>query len=55
MNIDAKIRNLKPSQSVRLSGDAECWVMAERSGNGKTLRFVRFTKSTQVVFHTVSF
>ncbi len=41
--MDAKIRALKPGQEVRISGDSEVWVTAERSGNGKTVRYVRHT------------
>jgi hypothetical protein len=46
------IKNLKPGQAARLSGDSTCWVTVERSGNGKLLRFVRHTQSSFVVFKT---
>jgi hypothetical protein len=49
------INSLKPGQSVKISGDANCWVQVERSGNGKTLRFVRCTASTQTVFKACAF
>lgn len=54
-----KIATLAAGGSVRISGDAKCWVEAERSGDGKTLRFVRFTRAgktvTAVVFKTCAF
>lgn len=49
---DRAIQSLKPSQSVRISGDAAKWVQVERSGDGKTLRFVRCTPRTSEVFKT---
>ncbi len=42
--LDQKINALEPGQSVRISGDEKCWVEVERSGDGQTLRFVRFTR-----------
>lgn len=45
--------NLQPGQSTRISGDAACWVTMERSGDGKTIRYVRHTPRGFVVFKTV--
>ena len=49
------INTLRPGQSARISGDSRVWVEVERSGDGKTLRYVRFTATTQVVFRSVAF
>lgn len=53
--MDAKINNLKAGESVKLGGNDICWTIAERSGDGKTLRFVRCAKNGFEVFKTVSF
>lgn len=55
MNTNQRIANLKPGQEIRISGDAKCWVTVERSGNGKTLRYVRNTARGFEVFRTVAF
>ncbi len=55
MTTDQKIAALLPGQSVRLSGDARRHVIAERSGNGKVLRFVRIDGRTSTVFRTTTF
>ena len=52
--MDQKLNALRPGQSVRLGGDQKCWTEAERSGNGKLIRFVRYTPSGFVVFRTVA-
>lgn len=51
--MNATINNLKPGQSVRISGDSKVWVTVERSGNGQTLRWVRNTPRSSDVFKTV--
>ena len=48
------INNLNPGRSVRISGDSQVWVIAERSGDGKTIRLVRCTKGGSEVFKTYS-
>lgn len=55
MNAKQKINSLKPGQEVRLSGDSSTWVTAERSGDGKTLRYVRHTANGCEVFRTERF
>lgn len=55
MTTDQKIAALRPGQSVRLTGDSRRHVVAERSGNGKTVRFVRIDGRTSTVFRTVAF
>jgi len=52
---DQRIAALKPSQTIRLTGDEQVWVTAERSGDGKNLRFVRHTPTTSTVFKTCRF
>jgi hypothetical protein len=53
--MQATINSLRPGQETRISGDANCWVTVERSGDGKTLRYVRNTPAGFVVFRTVRF
>ena len=53
--IDQRIDALKPGQEIRLSGDEALWVTAERSGDGKWLRFVRHTRNGFTVFKTTRF
>ena len=55
MTTEQRISSLKPGQEIRISGDAKCWVTVERSGNGKTLRYVRNTKRGFEVFRSVDF
>lgn len=58
-NLDAKINTLKPSGSVIISRINNITVTAERSGDGKTLRFVRETPTATgyiiEVFKTTKF
>ena len=49
MNTDRKIDSLKPGYSVQVSSCGNVSVEAERSGDGKTLRFVRITKTDRGV------
>ncbi len=51
MTIDQRIAALKPGQTIRLGERT----FAERSGDGKTLRFVRETGSGFVVFKSGKF
>ncbi len=53
--LDQRINALKPGQDIRLSGDDAIWVTAERSGDGKWLRFVRNTLNGFTVFKTSRF
>ena len=46
---------LLPGQSRRIGGDSKVWTTVERSGDGKTLRYVRHTPAGFVVFHTATF
>ena len=43
--LDQKIETLKPGQQATLSECNGIKVIAERSGDGKTLRFIRETQS----------
>jgi uncharacterized membrane protein len=49
------INALKPGQSVELSRCGNIYVTAERTGDGKLLRFVRHSQDGFEVFHTVAF
>lgn len=53
--LDQRINTLRPGQEIRLSGDSECWTTAERSGDGRRLRFVRHTRDGFHVFRTTRF
>lgn len=52
MNTDQKIRNLKPGWAVELSRTNAGFVEAQRSGDGKLVRFVRTIGNTSTVFRT---
>lgn len=54
-NLDQQISALRPGQEMRLSGDETVWVTAERSGDGKWLRFVRNTRTGFTVFRQTRF
>jgi len=45
--------NLKPGESRELSRSSGLRVVAERSGDGKTLRYVRISSGGFEVFKTV--
>lgn len=53
--LDSQIDSLHPGQEIRISGDDQMWVTAERSGSGQWLRFVRHTPSAFTVFKTTRF
>ena len=53
--LDQRINDLEPGQEIRISGTDDLWVTAERSGNGKWLRFVRHTLNGFTVFKTTRF
>jgi outer membrane biogenesis lipoprotein LolB len=57
MTTDAKIRNLKPGREIEISRTVAGRVTVERSGDGWTLRFVRWTADgrTSTVFKTERF
>ena len=55
MTNDKRTASLKPGQSIRIGGDSKVWTTVERSGNGKTLRFVRHTPAGSSVFRSVAF
>lgn len=55
MTLDQQIAAMKPGQSIRLSGTDAVWVTAERSGNGKSVSFVRHTQNGSTVFKTSKF
>lgn len=53
--MDHTINQLNPGQSLELSRCGDVWVTVERSGNGKTLRFVRHTPTSSTVFRSTKF
>ncbi len=55
MTLQDKINALKPGQEIRISGNSEAWTTVERSGDGKTLRYVRHTLQGFDVFKTEKF
>lgn len=52
MTLDAKIKALNPGQQIVLGKSNGFTTLVERSCNGKTLRFVRESKSGFEVFKT---
>jgi hypothetical protein len=50
-----EINNMKPGQSLKLGGNEKVWTTVERSGDGKTLRFVRHTANGFEVFKKCNF
>jgi hypothetical protein len=53
MTTDSKINSLQPGQAVVISKNEVAECSAERSTDGKTIRFVRtFPNGSWVVFHT---
>ena len=53
--LDQRLNGLEPGQGIRISGNDAMWVIAERSGNGQWLRFVRYTPHGFTVFKTTRF
>ena len=53
--MDNKINSLKPGQSIEISASNGKYETAERSGNGKVIRFVRHSSDGQKVFRTSNF
>jgi len=51
--LDIKINSLKNGQSFRIGGNSQVWTTCEKSGDGKTIRFVRHNPSTFEVFKSV--
>jgi len=55
MTTDKKIQALKPGHSVEISRTANGRCVAERSGDGTTLRFVRFIGDSWEVFKSCKY
>lgn len=53
--LDRRISDMRPGQSIRISGSDAMWVTADRSCDGKTVRFVRHTADTSTVFRVAAF
>ena len=53
--LDQKINTMQPGQQIIISECNGIKVIAERTGDGKTLRFIRETQSGFTVFKTTSF
>ncbi|MBD2700176.1 hypothetical protein IC229_05985 [Spirosoma sp. BT702] len=45
IQLDATINQLQPSQEIEISRTETAYCTAERSGDGKTLRFIRYTEN----------
>ena len=54
-DLDKKIDALRPGQSIEISRTETGHGTAERSGNGKTIRFVRHTTTGWTVFKTSAY
>jgi len=55
MSLQDKINSLRPGQEIKISGDSKNFVTVERSGDGKTLRYVRHTPNGFKMFKTEKF
>ena len=53
--MDAKINSLKPGQSIEISRCGNIHCTAERSGDGRRIRFVRHSPVGFVVFRDRAF
>jgi len=53
--LDSEINRLAPGEMLQIGGSEKCWSTAERSGDGKTIRFVRHTPTGFEVFKTSRF
>jgi hypothetical protein len=54
-NLDKRIDALRPGQSIEISRTETGRCTAERSGDGKTIRFVRHTTTGWTVFKTSAY
>lgn len=55
-NLDLEINNLLPGQSMIVSSYNKIFCSVERTGDGKTLRFIRtFENGSYEVYRTVAF
>jgi len=54
-NLDKRIDALNPGQSIEISRTETGHCTAERSGDGRTLRFVRHTDAGFQTFKTCNF
>jgi len=54
-NLDKRIDALRPGQSIEISRTETGHCIAERSGDGKTIRFVRHTTTGWTVFKTSAY
>ncbi len=50
--LDTKIDALRPGREMEISRTESGYCTAERSGDGKTIRFVRHQGNMSTVFHT---
>lgn len=55
MTLDQQINSMAPGASLAVSHCGDVRVFVERSGDGRTLRFVRQRGCVQTVFKTTSF
>ena len=55
LTLDQKINRLQPGQSIEISRYSNTSVTAERTANGKQIKFIRHTPSGWRVFKTASF
>lgn len=53
--LDEIIQQLKKGQSIKISGNEINYCSVERSGDGKTLRFVRTLGNIITVFKTIKY
>jgi len=54
-SLDQRINRLAPGESLEIGGNGNVWTTAERTADGKKIRFVRHTASGFEVFKTANF
>jgi hypothetical protein len=54
-SVDEKINSLQPGERVEISKCVNTRCIAERSGDGRTIRFIRETPDEFTVYHSEKF
>ena len=54
-NLDERIDALRPGRSIEISRTDSGWCTAERTGDGRKVRFVRHTAAGWHVFKTCNY
>lgn len=52
--LEQTVNSLKPGEQIKISGNDVNYCLVERSGNGKTLRYVRVIGNETTVFKSIN-